>query len=78
MPRLQSPLRPSLQRKLVVVRLNSQGEGVKFGGEVDPGLLFIIIVIMVARKSSTQCDTLMANGTHDRNGCELRGVEADR
>jgi hypothetical protein len=33
-------------------------------------LLFIIIVIMIARTSSTHCDTLMANGTYDRKGCE--------
>jgi len=34
-------------------------------------LLFIIIVIMmIAQTSSTHCDTLMANGTYDRKGCE--------
>jgi hypothetical protein len=33
-------------------------------------LLFIIIVIMIAQTSSTHCDTLMANGTYDRQGCE--------
>ena len=33
-------------------------------------ILFIINVIMVARTSSTHCDTLRANGTYDRKGCE--------
>lgn len=60
------------------MRLNNQGEGAKLAAKLILAPLFIIIVIMVARKSGTQCDTLMANGTHDRNGCELRGREADR
>jgi hypothetical protein len=25
---------------------------------------------MIAQTSSTHCDTLMANGTYDRKGCE--------
>jgi hypothetical protein len=33
-------------------------------------LLFIIIVIMIVRTSSTHCETLLANGTYDRKGCE--------
>jgi hypothetical protein len=33
-------------------------------------LLFIIVVIMIARTSSTHCDTLLADGTYDRKGCE--------
>jgi hypothetical protein len=33
-------------------------------------LLFVIVVIMIARTSSTHCETLLANGTYDRKGCE--------
>jgi len=50
---------------------------VKLAARLILALLFIIIVIMVARKSSTRCDTQMTNGTHDRNGCELLGIKAD-
>jgi hypothetical protein len=60
------------------MRLNNQGEGAKLAvNKLVLAILFTITVIMVARKSSTQRDTLMANGTHDRNGCELRGRKAD-
>jgi hypothetical protein len=59
------------------MRLDSQGEGAKLAARLILALLFIIIVIMVARKSSTRCDTLMTNGTHDRNGCELLGIKTD-
>jgi hypothetical protein len=33
-------------------------------------LLFIIVVIMIARTSSTHCETLLADGSYDRRGCE--------
>jgi len=33
-------------------------------------LLFVIVVIMIARTSSTHCEALLANGTYDRRGCE--------
>jgi len=33
-------------------------------------LLFVIVVILIARTSSTHCETLLADGTYDRRGCE--------
>jgi hypothetical protein len=33
-------------------------------------LLFIIIVVMIARTSSTHCEILLADGTYDWRGCK--------
>ena len=33
-------------------------------------LLFVIVVILIARTSSTHCETLLADGTYDRRGCD--------
>jgi len=33
-------------------------------------LLFIIIVIMIARTSSTHCEILLSDGTYDHRSCK--------
>jgi hypothetical protein len=47
-------------------RLRSKGLGVRW----VLALLIVVIVIMIARTQSTHCETLMADGTYDRRGCQ--------